>query len=184
MPRSRYLHVLLLTLGLVNIPSQAHGQTPEPRLKAAYVFNFAKFTHWPASADGFNPLTLCLLGRSPVAEALEQDAARVRIGQRPLQVSYVRLPGDLSACDLLYVSELDMSRARRLLGALAEWPILTISDIQGYAQEGGMIELRVVDSRLRFEIDLAAVRAAGLRLEPNLLKLATQVHGVRPAGVP
>jgi hypothetical protein len=78
---------------------------------------------------------------------------------------------------LLYISTLDLSRARRQLAAMAAYPILTVSDVQDFAQSGGMIELLLVDRKLRFEIDLDAVRAAGLRLDPKLLDLAIRVYG-------
>jgi YfiR/HmsC-like len=149
--------------------------TPEASLKAAYTLNFAKFTEWPGDG-GAEALQVCVVGRSLVGDALEA-AARAQAPERRLRVVYVRLPGEVSGCNLMYVSDLDMSRARRLLAALAEYPILTVSDIEGFARQGGMIELVLVQRRLRFFIDLDAVRAAGLRLEPKLLRLAVQVYG-------
>jgi hypothetical protein len=152
----------------------AAPQAPEATLKAAYTLNFAKFTEWPGEGTGAD-LRVCVVGRSLVGEALEA-AVHAEVAGRGLRVVYVRLPGEVSQCNLMYVSELDMTRARRLLAALAEYPILTVSDIEGFAQVGGMIELVVVERRLRFVIDLDAVRAAGLRLEPKLLRLAVHVY--------
>ena len=96
---------------------------------------------------------------------------------RELKVEYTRLPGDVSGCDLLFISELDPGRGRRIHAALRDYPLLTVSDIEGHARNGGMIELVVLGKKLRFEIGLDAVRAAGLRLDPKLLGLAIHVHG-------
>ena len=58
-------------------------------------------------------------------------------------------------------------------------PILTVSDLPGFDRAGGMIELVVRERRLRFEINLDAVRGARLRLDPKLLRLALELHGAR-----
>lgn len=157
----------------------APDEPPEAELKSAFTLNFAKFAHWPdhrASAGGA-VLDVCVVGRSPVGQALEQTAG-IRVAGRRLKVRYIRLPGDVSDCHIVYVSKLEASRSRRILGALSPEGVLTVSDVQGFVGNGGMIELVVHERRLRFAIDLAAVRAAGLRLEPSLLRLAIRLDGV------
>jgi hypothetical protein len=171
---SRLATALLAAASLLLVAS-AWPQAPVVQLKAAYTLNFAKFTEWPA-AQTSGPLRACVAGRSLVGQVLEQSVPTQVAGRR-LEVHYVRLPGDVSGCDLLYISELDPNRGRRLLAAMADLPILTVSDIEGFTRMGGMIELLVAQRKLRFEIDLAAVRAAGLRLDPRLLELARRVHG-------
>ncbi len=163
--------LLLLALG----PS-ARAQTPEASLKAAYSLNFAKFTHWPGAVQPDAGLKVCMVGRSPVASVLSASEGE-SVGGRPISFDYKRLPGDVTDCHLLYLSELDLDRERRLLASLAGLPILTVSDLPGFAKAGGMIELVVVEKRLRFEINLGALRKAGLRLDPKLLRLALRLHG-------
>lgn len=180
MAHLRRLRVLAASLAalLLGLSFPGWPQTSESKLKAAYTLNFAKFTHWPAGRGGASSgaLRVCADGTSDIGPALE-ESANTRVAGRTLEVRYVRLPGDVLDCDLLYISTLDLSRARRQLAAMAAYPILTVSDVQDFAQSGGMIELLLVDRKLRFEIDLDAVRAAGLRLDPKLLDLAIRVYG-------
>jgi len=159
------------------------AQTPEASLKAVFSLNFAKFTHWPEGepAAPEDELRVCMVGRSQVASALSASEGE-KVGRRRVSFDYIRLPGDVSGCHLLYVSELDLDRERRLLASLRRLPVITISDLPGFAEAGGMVELVIVDRRLRFEINLAAVRAAGLRMEPKLLKLAIRLHGKQREG--
>jgi hypothetical protein len=156
------------------------AQTPEASLKAAFSLNFAKFAHWPEEAGGtpLQALKVCMVGRSQVASVLSASEGE-SVGGRSVSFDYVRLPGDVSGCHLLYVSELDLDRDRRLLASLSALPVLTISDLPGFARAGGMIELLVIERRLRFEINLDVVRAAGLRLDPKLLRLAIKLYGDR-----
>lgn len=162
---------LLLALLLCAVMAESSAQAPAASLKAAYVLNFTKFTHWPEESTH---LRLCLVGHSEVASVLERAADR-RIAGRRLEIRRLRMPTGVMACHLIYFSELDLVRARRMLAALMAHPVLTVSDIEGFSARGGMIELLLVDRRLRFNIDLEAAQQAGLRLDPQLLALAHQV---------
>lgn len=176
MPLSARARLLtpLLAAALLGPGVALTAETSPAALKAAYTLNFAKFTHWPRPLG--EDLQLCVAGRSEVGSALE-DSTFGRVAGRALRLTYVRLPGEVGHCNLLWVSEIDPGRAPRLLAALAELPILTVSDIEGFARDGGMIELVLLARKLRFVIDLEAVRAAKLRLDPKLLDLALEVHG-------
>lgn len=171
-----------LLVGLLAALPAAWCQTTEASVKAAYTLNFAKFTYWPSSAEPEGAgLRVCVVGRSAVGEFLRESEGE-SVGARRLSVDQVRLPGDVSGCHLLYISELDLAREKRVLATLSGLPILTVSDLEGFAGAGGMVELVLVDRRLRFEINLDAVRRAGLRIDPNLLRLAVRVHGDKKSG--
>ncbi len=117
---------------------------------------------------------VCVIGRLGVAKALGK-AANSNLMGRPVHTVHIELPADVSACSVLYFEEFDLNRDRRFLGAVASSPILTVSDLPDFAQKGGMIQLLAVNNRLRFAVNLGAVRRAGLRLNPKLLKLALRV---------
>lgn len=162
----------LLLAALLSLWGMLWAQTSEPELKAAYTLNFAKFTRWPSDARR-EPSTLkvCVVGRSSVGESLE-DKEGERIIGKTLEVDYVRLPGRLDDCAILYISEFDTARLPRTLAAVAQLPVLTVSDMADFVGNGGMIGLVRDGTRLRFKVNLDAVNKAGLRLEPKLLKLA------------
>lgn len=165
-------------MGLLAAWAPAWPQTPEPSLKAAFTLNFAKFAHWPDPASD-SILRVCTLGSSPVVSAL-QASEGAQVAGHQVELDQVKLPGDVSGCHLLYLSELDPQRDRRLLVSLSGLPIITISDRPGFARAGGMIELVLVERRLRFDINLGVVRRSGLRLEPKLLKLALNLYNDCP----
>jgi hypothetical protein len=166
------LMVFALTLGLPW--ESARAQVPDTQIKAAFLLNFAKYAQWPETslAPSDAPLKLCILGRDPFGEALRP----VPIGGRPLSVERGVADDALKSCHIAYIAESEDRRLPRILALLRGKPVLTVSDIDGFAENGGMIELVLADGRVRFDINLAAANASQLRLSSQLLKLARSVR--------
>lgn len=173
--RMRHLPLLLGFL-LITLPGLSVPETPEDRLKAAYTLNFAKFVQWDDAGIGREQLQVCYTEGAAVANVLADEPPQ-QLGSRRLVTESVRLPGNVERCQLLFIHEPDPQRMRRLLATLAELPILLISDARDFARHGGMIGLIRSGNKLRFQINLAAVRKAGLQLDATLLDLAAEVIG-------
>ena len=163
----------VVTLG-ATADARADDSLEQARLKAAFVLNFMKFTAWPEprTADA-GTLTLCATYGHPLAGQLHELEGR---DVRGLGVRLVHHGGDdIRSCDVVFVAAADASTLQALQRATAARPILTISDRAGFIDHGGMIEMKLVNGRTRFDINLAAARAAGLTLSSQLLKLADRV---------
>lgn len=149
----------------------------EYAIKAAYLYNFAKYVEWPpgtfASTDA--PLLICIAGDDPFGDALAALSGKM-IENHPVEVRRLAVTTDLNPCQIVFVSRAEQGRFKALLAKLARQPILTVSDISDFAQAGGMIGLIEADQRIRFNINLNAARQAHLRLSSQLLKLATIVE--------
>lgn len=165
----------ILALGLLCGGRLAAAQSlpTEQSVRAAMVFNFLKFTEFPAeSLANAQRMRLCIAVGDPLqAEALAALSGR-RIGGRELAVvHFAERDGD---CHVLYV---DMrQRWQAAEDARSARRPLTISAYPGFARDGGMIEIAVQEDGARFEINLAEGRRAGLRFAPQLLRLARRVH--------
>lgn len=166
----------LLACGLAGPVCLASAEaSPEYALKAAFVYNFAKFTDWPKnSLDG--PLTLCVFGTDPYGEALDGLEGR-SVQNHPLAIVRDVGPARAATCQLLLVGNIGEERRAAILARLADRPVLTISDNAGFVGTGGMIELAMVNNRIQFEVNLDAVRSARLQISAQLLKLARHVKG-------
>jgi hypothetical protein len=152
----------------------AHAQVGVPDeqlIRAAYLYNFAKFTSWPEVPRREGRVGLCLAGTdalTPALEALEGRLVRGRfIAVRPLRGT--DLP---ETCQMLYVAASEAGRAAVLLRQARGQPLLTLSAIPGFAEAGGMVELTESGGRTRFIINLGMARAAGLEISPSLLSLS------------
>jgi len=149
-------------------------------LKTAFVFNFARYTTWPPpSPDG--PFNFCILGEDDFGTAARYlDGQHLR--ERNIDVRFHRVGDDLAGCQLVYVTQPLAGQLDSLLPRLHAERILTVSDIPDFAARGGILGLKIVDNRIRFEANPLAAKRAGLRLSAQLLKLADVIAEHVPRG--
>lgn len=172
----------LLTAGLLiciclaaNSGAALAQQANEASVKAGFVFNFLKFAQWPDTReDDAAPLVIC----TPGTQALDGQLARLQGRQIRNWVIEIRPhapAGDWRKCDVLYLSDNDAGRMEAAIRGLRGAPVLTIGDLPGFVQAGGMIGLRIEENRVRFDVNLVAAQRAGLKLNSQMLKLAGKV---------
>lgn len=175
---SGLLPALLASLLLLLVSTHATAQDgldSTNGVKAGFLYNFVKYTEWPnASANASGQLRVCAIATSPLAGQLALLQGR-RKGNRTLDVRLRVAAGEWATCHVIYFSHEDSERVEPVLRALAGVPVLTVSDLPGFARQGGMIELVEENNRMRFEINLAATRNSGLNMSSQMLKLATRV---------
>ena len=147
------------------------------------MYNFAKFVQWPdtAFAQSQSPLILCVMGEDGFGPALDTVDHKLAQG-RELQVRRrVRLD-DAKSCHILFVAESERARLAAVLHSVSGSSVLTVSDIDRFAELGGVIGLYNVDNKLRFSINPEQARSASLQVNSQLLKLAKIVHDTREDG--
>lgn len=162
-----------LLLGLLVLrPALAQGGSPEA-LKAEVVYRLLMFVSWPAEREvAGRSLQLCTVGEGRMDSALQGLAGRPI---RQLSVDVARHPpraDQLAGCHLLYLP----GPQPALRPALAELPVLVVSDAAAMLDQGAMINLQIEDGRIVFDVDLDAARRAGLAVSTKLLRLARFVR--------
>ncbi len=145
----------------------------EYQIKAAFLFNFARFVEWPAAAFGSSdsPLSLCVLGEDPFGSALDETVRGEKVRDRRLEVRRTSEVVDLDACQLVFVSASERSRLAEILSALGSRSVLTVGEVEEFAARGGVINFVLVDNRVRFEINPGAAKRSGLKISSELLRL-------------
>jgi hypothetical protein len=159
---------------LLLIQSSASAQdVTEPALKAAFIYNFAKFTEWPTdAAPAQEPFVLCVLGDTAVGDALVQAVkARVLAGHS-MSVSIMTPGGPPRKCHLLYVSGVTAGQAAQLVAGLRDVPVLTISDLEGFTELGGIARFFFEHGQLRFSVNLESAERVHLHMSSKLLALS------------
>jgi len=155
-------------------PATAEEPPREYLIKAAFLYNFAKFTHWPDSSfsDAETPLDICVFGEDPFGGALDAIAGKTIRG-RTVAVRRVASVEAGAACHLLFISDSELPRLKAILETLTGRPVLTIADMPDFARAGGIISLKTNEQdKLRFEINAGIAKRAGLRISSKLLSLA------------
>ncbi|HEY7790301.1 MAG TPA: YfiR family protein [Vicinamibacterales bacterium] len=148
----------------------------EYQVKAAFIFNFANFTTWPASAftSPTGPLAICIVGSDPFEGALEQVVSGEHVGSHPLAVEHRRRGASLQGCQMVFVSGDDGGQVQ-VVQAAAKAPILTIGETDQFWRDGGMIAFQVDGGHVRFDVNQTAAKHHGLELSSKLLRVAWRV---------
>ncbi|WP_374366527.1 YfiR family protein [Piscinibacter sp.] len=170
----RVLVLLPLAVGLSAAPLRAQPPAGEADAKVRFTLTLARFVQWPADMERAS-LRLCVLQRSPALAAAFASRQGTVVTGRVLEV----LGGDAvrtARCDLLFVDASAGGAGAEALAAVAGRPVLTLGTVDGFASHGGMVELVNVDDALRFDVNLAPLRAAHLGLSSQALKLARRVQ--------
>jgi uncharacterized protein DUF4154 len=147
-------------------------------VKAAFLFNFAKFAEWPALQPG-TPLMLCVLGDDGVGNALVETVRGQQINGHALEVLRPRRGDSWRPCHLLFIAGSEVWRVATELERVRALPILTVSDGRDFSKSGGLIEFFVENGKMRFAINVDTAERSGLRLSSRLLGLAKAVRDGR-----
>jgi YfiR/HmsC-like len=164
-----------LGIALAAFAPHAAAQVDERALKAAYLFNFIQFTQWPVAPE--EPFRLCVLGRTPMDDHLARLEGKPVLGGLHIAVRHIGPRESFTGCHALYVDDSHRALVDEVLMRLASAPVLTITDGNGLADRGLMIEIQKRDARLGFEVNLRPARRANLAFSARMLKLASYVAG-------
>ena len=151
----------------------------QPTLKAAFLFNFAKFVEWPVETPQGGALGVCVLDEAAVEDSLAQLVNGAPTGPRSVTLVKGARNRSLRGCHVLYIGDTEPARIAATLDELKNAPVLTVGDGDQFARHGGMIGLFIEDGRMRFAINADAAQRAGLRLSSRLLSLARLVKDGR-----
>jgi hypothetical protein len=151
------------------------AQEPEEyQVKAAFLYNFAKFVEWPADAfkTPKDPIRICVLGHNPFGKNLEDLIRGKSIEGRPFELRQVSEAEEASGCHILFVGAADARRFRTAAGNIKTSGVLTVGEAQGFASSGGVVNFKIEDGRVRFEINVEAAEHQQLHISSKLLGLA------------
>jgi hypothetical protein len=156
------------------------SQPSEYQLKAAFLFNFAKFVDWPEKtySSPQSPFLLCVIGQDPFGGALDEYLA-MTMGGRTVQVAHfpnATLLAGARRCQITFVSASEKIHFRDVIENLKGASVLLVGDTDGFAAAGGTIEFTLEDNHIRFAINPDAAQRADLKVSSKLLALAKIVH--------
>ncbi|MCD4688925.1 MAG: YfiR family protein [Desulfuromonadaceae bacterium] len=155
------------------------AQPEEQQVKTAILYNFAKFVTWPEEAftDDSSPLIIAILGDDPLHKRIDSLEDK-KIGNRSIAIHHWSrhdLKRRKKVCQILYVAASERKRLTEILTTIAAKPILTVSDLPGFAEKGGTLNFEKKHKNIRFAINLDACNQAGLNISSKLFPLATTI---------
>lgn len=177
--------ILLLAAGLCHAQScyaegrvsTDAGATRAGEIKAAFIYNFAKFVEWPQStfASDSTPLQLCAFTGAVSATPLSLIDGRLAQG-REIKLTTIDGPSEASACQILYLTDEHRASWFAALPDLSLRPVLTISEDANFIDNGGIVSLFIEKDHVRFRVNLTAAQQNGLKFSARILQLAQDVR--------
>ena len=167
------LRITLLLLAMLPMAGKAQAEEPplEYEVKAAFIYNFAKFVEWPAESS---EITLCILGKNPFGTATNMLNGK-SFDNKGFQVMPVS--SLVPQCNIVFISASEQENLGRILGSIRTQSILTVGDTPEFARKGVMINFYLDENgRVRFEINMEPVNHAGLKISSKLIQLGKMVN--------
>jgi hypothetical protein len=173
------LFSIILISFFASRPSHAQQSVnvSEYEVKAAFLYNFAKFVEWPSSAvqDTTLPFLIGILGRDPFGTILDQLIGPKSVKGKKMLIRRFNDAAGLTYCHLLFISNSERLNLPQILEKLRGATTLIVGEMEGFADSQGMVQFVIKDNRVRFMINVDASEEAGLKLSSKLLNLAVGV---------
>jgi hypothetical protein len=175
--RRRIAAAACMAVSLVVCAAPA-AQTPaEDEVRAAFLYNFTKFVEWPSppGQKSAEPFRMCVVADADFTRVVDAIIRGETVLGRPLVLATPATPEVARTCQMLYVAQGERERGTRLVAAVRDLPVLTVSDAPRFLASGGAIQFVLDNRRVRFDINLAAAERARLRVSSNLLRVARNI---------
>jgi len=173
--------LLLLLLAWVAGAVAAEDESLEYKVKAGFLYNFAKFVEWPTTAlpTADSPIVIGCFADDPTAPVFQKALQGKLVNGRPLTVELFSNTAALTGCHMFFLSRAIADRLKELLAKVEAAPVLTVGEIDQFALQGGIINFVRKNESFRFEVNLEAAEKAGLQISAKLANMATLVKTPR-----
>lgn len=176
MSRQPFSIMIILALFLSLLPGiclSDSSRLDENEVKAAYLYNFAKYVDWP-SPDG-STVIFCVIGSAPLNISTLLPLAEKPIKNHRIMIRELKHSEDIDLCNLLFINSYSKNSISHILKSAVENSILTVSDQSGFTANGGIIEFIPINNKIRFKINNRVAKQSNIKISSRLLNLATSV---------
>jgi co-chaperonin GroES (HSP10) len=168
----------LVTLLILGESAFAEPVTaPEYAVKAGFLVAFVQYTYWPAntSASNTDPINVCVIGDNPFGDVLARTAQEQK-SRHPIKITLISDVTESQQCQVVFVGQGQTKKETAWLAALKNQSVLTVGESGHAIEHGAILEFVIANDRVRFEVNWAAMEAAGLKLGAPLLASARKVQ--------
>lgn len=179
--RKRFIKILLplLIVGPIFTPQNAQCQRAynEYEVKAAFIYNCMLFVEWPKESEKEKeePYMICIVGDDPFGQYLDAIAESKKVKTRAIKIERIKSMEEFHSAHILFISKSEQRNQKAIQEALGEKPVLTIADFPQFVDNGGAIELLLINNRVNFRVNEITANKAKLRISAQLLSLAKEI---------
>jgi hypothetical protein len=140
-----------------------------------YIYNFTKYIQWPTEKQK-GDFVIGVVGKSSMIKELETMAQNRMVGAQKIVVKQIEGPSDAEGCHVLFIPANKSGMFTQFKTQLGGKPVLFVTEKNGLSKEGSDINFVLVDGKLKYEMNKSSLDKAGLKVMPDLMKLALQVN--------
>jgi YfiR/HmsC-like len=177
--RRLVIAILMMLMGQASHAwAQDSEQSSEYLIKAGYIYNFAKLVEWPASAfaQPDSPIVIGIVGTDPFGPIIDKVLEGKKVNGHSFLIKRLKPTADVKECHILFIGSSLGSHVADTIRLTKGTPVLTISEIPGFADHGGIIHLSLEQNKVRFEVNVDAAKEADLNISSRLLVLAKVIQ--------
>jgi hypothetical protein len=170
--------ICAIVLGILLSAGARAQEAKEYQVKAAFLYNFAKFVEWPPQAfkSPSDPIVIGVLGKNPFGDALAAAVAGKAWGGRGFQVREILNAEQAAGCQIVFISSSERKRLGALLTGIANAAVLTVGETDNFIGAGGIVNFKIDAGTVRLQINVEAARKQQLHISAKLLSLAEIVE--------
>jgi len=170
----RTIRYCFLFLALVITRQGALAQVNNHKIHSIFIYNFAKYTQWPAGAQS-GDFVIEVLGRSPLADELERVVANKTVGTQKIVVRRITSPDQISASHMVVVPATESRHFETVQARLKGKPSLLITEKPGLGHKGSGINFVIREDKWSYELNQASLAENGLKVSVEISKLAITI---------
>jgi hypothetical protein len=177
--------ILLLMWSLLAIqPLMAQDAVSEEQLKAAFLYNFARFVEWPTNAfpSESTPIQLGVLGNDEFANRLAALLKEKKAHGRSLVVKKMNGADDVAGSQIIFVNKSEGRKTSQIADAVKKQPVLLVGESDDFLENGGIINVVTDKKQLRFDIHVTNAEQNNLTISSHLLRLARNTYPKKAEG--
>jgi YfiR/HmsC-like len=156
----------LLSIGV----ALGQGEKPVHEIHAAMIYNFMKYIQWPD--DGGSEFVVGVLGEDNVYNTMKNFYEGKPKGAKKYSIRKLSDISEVGTCQVVYIGKNRSKDFDNVKNAIGSKPILTITDSINLGKKGSCINFKVVDDKLKFEINQASMNSATLKVAGQLSSMA------------
>lgn len=150
----------------------------EYKIKAVYLFNFAKFITWPADAfaNEIAPIAICIIGDDPFGDSIETTVYEEKINGRDIIVKRLPVDQDFGACHIALIGKSTQTRIGNISDRSIYQNTLIVGETKELFQNGGMVSFGVLNDKICFEFNFPIIAQSNLKISSKLLALSRPIQ--------
>ena len=150
----------------------------DAQVKTAYVYNIAKFINWDKETfeSEDSPLEICVVTKNDHIKDFDFLENKKVLGH-PLKISYFKSSEEINSCHIIYMTGYTKTQIKKELKKIKNKNTLTIGDGYRFSEIGGMVELRLLNEKVKIHVNLEELKRGNCSISSNVLEISTIVKG-------